>query len=215
MAAQLQNNGFLVSILDTDLYKVKHRFSAKREPGSDVNIQLTMQQAVLHHFPAAQATYRFTHRDKDRFFSFECFERFREAVAGEIPPVMRVVFSEAPIYAEFSKLSLTHDELLWLRQTCPYLTAGYLDYLAGYRYKPEQVRIVFHPVTMDGGYGNLEIEATGPWVETIFWEVPLMACLSEIYFRTTSTDWSYEGQAGRRFTFREEGLTVGASNCCS
>lgn len=40
------------------------------------------------------------------------------------------------------------------------------------------------------------MEASGPWVETIFWEVPLMACLSETFFQTTDTDWSYDGQAG-------------------
>lgn len=44
--------------------------------------------------------------------------------------------------------------------------------------------------------GNLEISATGPWVETILWEVPLMACLSEIYFRTADRDWTYDGQEG-------------------
>jgi len=36
-----------------------------------------MQQAVLHHFPEAQATYRFTHRDKDVFFTQKCIEEFK------------------------------------------------------------------------------------------------------------------------------------------
>ena len=54
----------------------------------------------------------------------------------------------------------------------------------------------FDLVTSDGVLGNINIEATGPWAETILWEVPLMACLSEIYFHTDATDWSYDGQAG-------------------
>ena len=37
----------------------------------------------------------------------------------------------------------------------------------------------------------------GLWVETIMWEVPLMACLSELYFSVVNTDWDYAGQPGK------------------
>jgi nicotinate phosphoribosyltransferase len=93
-------------------------------------------------------------------------------------------------------MSLTDDELQWLRTTCPFFKPNYLEYLSNYRFKPDQVQITFTPISVDGEYGDLEIIATGLWVETIFWEVHLMACLSEIFFRTVDTDWSYEGQAG-------------------
>jgi len=45
--------------------------------------------------------------------------------------------------------------------------------------------------------GSVEIEARGLWLETILWEVPLMACLSEIYFRYADQDWDYTRQEGR------------------
>ncbi|KAG6840931.1 hypothetical protein C0991_003189 [Blastosporella zonata] len=147
-----------VSILDTDLYK------------------FTMQQAVLHHFPDVQATYRFTNRDKTRLFSRQSIERFRTAVS------------------QFTDLALTPDELAWLKQTCPFLTSSYLSYLSSYRFKPEQVRITFVPTTADGLFGNVEIEAFGPWIETILWEVPLMATLSECFFSFVDTDWNYDNQ---------------------
>jgi nicotinate phosphoribosyltransferase len=89
---------------------------------------------------------------------------------------------------------LTPDERQWLQETCPYFTQEYLDYLASYRFKPEQVKVTFTPVSEDGLSGRLDLEATGPWVETILWEVPLMASLSECYFTTQMTDWSYDGQ---------------------
>jgi len=146
------------SILDTDLYK------------------LTMQQAVLHHFPDAQSTYRFTHRDTDVFFTRTCIEQFKEAVT------------------HFSELALTPSERVWLESACPYFTSQYLDYLSAYRFKPEQVRIEFVPVSSDGERGHVEIEAVGLWVEAIFWEVPLMATLSEIYFKTVDTDWGDDDQ---------------------
>lgn len=99
---------------------------------------------------------------------------------------------------EFSKVALTDSELEWLQVTCPYLKPEYLEYLRRYKFKPEQVEVTFVPLTDDPNEdkGHVEIVAIGPWVETILWEVPLMACLSELYFRMVDSDWDYSGQAG-------------------
>lgn len=91
---------------------------------------------------------------------------------------------------------MTEDQFQWLKRTCPYLKPSYLQYLSEYRFKTEQINIQFVSTSDDGQYGHVEIEAIGPWVETIMWEVPLMACLSEIFFRSVSTDWTEEGQPG-------------------
>lgn len=164
------------SILDTDLYK------------------FTMQQAVLRHFPEVQATYRFTHRDKDIYFSRECYNLFVESIK------------------HFGEMGLTDTEHAWLAKTCSYFSSEYLEYLSKFRFKPEQVKVTFHPkdpyapvsryqppphedgVEGRDELGRIDIEASGPWHETILWEVPLMACLSELFFTTVDTDWSYEGQ---------------------
>lgn len=42
-----------------------------------------MQQAVLHHFPDVQASYRFTHRDKDVPFTREAVEALKESITRE------------------------------------------------------------------------------------------------------------------------------------
>lgn len=101
------------------------------------------------------------------------------------------------LFADFATLSLTKEERKSLEEQCPYFQAQYLDYLQKYRFKPEQVKVNFIPVLDAGkGWGNVEIEVVGLWAEAIMWEVPLMACLSETYFRTDDVDWDYEGQAG-------------------
>jgi nicotinate phosphoribosyltransferase len=97
---------------------------------------------------------------------------------------------------EFSTLSLTPDERDWLKNTCPHLKPAYLDYLSTYRFKPSQVQVTFVPRAPDSDEGRIEFEASGPWIEAILWEVPLMATLSEIYFITADKDWSDGGQAG-------------------
>jgi nicotinate phosphoribosyltransferase len=107
-----------------------------------------------------------------------------------------ILISPTAYFPEFSALRVTDAELRWLKRTCPYFKPHFLEYLSKYRFKPEQVRINFIPVSEDGEFGHVDIEAVGPWIETIMWEVPLMACLSEIYFRLVTTDWIDEGQAG-------------------
>ncbi|KIJ66773.1 hypothetical protein HYDPIDRAFT_26195 [Hydnomerulius pinastri MD-312] len=138
--------------------------------------KFTMQQAVWKRFQGKEALYRFTHRDSDVFFPRKCVEEFKKCINN------------------FGSLSLTEDEKTWLQGVCPYFTADYLEYLANFRFKPEQVAINFIPISQDLQFGNVEIEASGPWEETILWEVPMMACLSELYFCIGATDWSYEYQ---------------------
>jgi nicotinate phosphoribosyltransferase len=46
-----------------------------------------MQQAVLHHFPDIQATYRFTNRNSMALFSRQCIERFTTAVSSPFNPL--------------------------------------------------------------------------------------------------------------------------------
>lgn len=56
--------------------------------------------------------------------------------------------------------------------------------------------IKFVPSEQDPNIGLLDMEVTGPWLETILWEVPLMSLLSESYFQVVDRDWDYEGQEG-------------------
>ncbi|KAJ7573854.1 nicotinate phosphoribosyltransferase [Mycena floridula] len=154
--------------------------------------KLTMQQAVLLKFGDVPATYRFTLRDKTVSFSKQCIDAFRLAVS------------------KFSEVYLTEAEHAWLQKTCPYFSSEYLSYLAQYRYKPEQVHITFVPHSENGDSGVVEIEAVGPWVETILWEVPLMACLSETYFKTVDTDWNYDGQQELAYSKSKTLIEAGA-----
>lgn len=77
-------------------------------------------------------------------------------------------------------LSLTEDEERWLRTnpSLSWLPRSYIDFLKGYRFDPSEVFIQQH------GSG-LEVGISGPWYRAIRWEVPLLATISELYYRMT------------------------------
>ncbi|KAJ7475658.1 nicotinate phosphoribosyltransferase [Mycena latifolia] len=155
--------------------------------------KITMQQAILRLFPGTQASYKFTMRDKSAVFTTEAFRVFQETVD------------------HFGDLKLTESEHAYLKTTCPYLTDEYLLYLRDYRFKPtEQVHIKFVPTSADGATGLVEIDISGLWLETILWEVPLMACLSEVYFQFVVTDWNYDGQKALAY---EKGRALLQGDC--
>lgn len=119
-----------------------------------------MQNAVVKLFPRAKVRFQFINRGKTPFP-----EGFAEQLRKEVH--------------QMSLLQLTADEKNFLAERCYYLDPTYLDFLAGYKYDPSEVGIV-----QNGGELNISIE--GYWYRTIMWEVPLMAMISELYFKMTN-----------------------------
>lgn len=124
--------------------------------------KITMGQVVFHKFPDAVAKYKFINRGKTQFP-----EGFAEALRKEVNAM--------------GKLRLSYKEIDWLDSNwC--MGMDYVSYLADFRFKPKQVIINQNSV-------ELEVGVEGPWKETIFWEVPLMAIISELYFKMTGKEY--------------------------
>ena len=121
--------------------------------------KISMQKAVCKLFPRSVVSYRFINRGKTEF------------PPGFGEELQRLV-DDTPY------LGLTGSEYDFLREKCPYLDQAYLDFLRGYRFNPAEVAI--HQFN-----GGLHVEITGLWYRTILWEVPLMAMISELYFKMT------------------------------
>lgn len=86
-----------------------------------------------------------------------------------------------------SALVLQPNEAAWLRDRVPWLGTSYLEYLRNYRYDPKEISFVVKD-------GELQLEINGTWERTILWEVPLMALISELFFKHCDTNWTMEGQ---------------------
>lgn len=144
--------------------------------------KLTMGQAVFHNHSTVDAGYQFVNRGGTPFpVGFD--QQLREQVDS------------------MADLSLNHNQRRFLEEKTP-LSSDYLDWFSNYRFDPREVSI-----RQNGG--ELSVNIDGPWERTIYWEVPLMATISELYFRNTGhqPDKSWESRCqSKAQTFREAGI---------
>lgn len=118
--------------------------------------KLHMQQAVFHHYSQVPVVAEFRCRSSEILGTY----------ANEIRQQVQLM----------ADLSLTKEEFHYL-SSLPFFKEDYLTWLKQFHFKPEQVDIS----TTDDR--QLAIRISGPWVEVIMWEVPLLALVSEIVQR--------------------------------
>lgn len=147
----------ITSLLDTDAYK------------------LHMQQAVFRQKLNVPASFEFINRNTDDHLG-----RYAQEVQDHVNALAGVF--------------LTDEEYVYLK-SLPFFKEDYLNYLRSYRFNPSQVEIFTIPsknlgsdaTSASNPYGedqtDLVIRVAGPWEETILWEVPLLAILSELVQR--------------------------------
>jgi nicotinate phosphoribosyltransferase len=145
----------------------------------------TQQFAILDNFPGLDVEYRFVDRRPSGKFN----DIFMKAFQQELE--------------RMATLRVNDEEIRWLARTCPFLGPDYLAYLHNYRYDPNEV----HAEICDG---NLSVGIKGKWERTILWEVPLLAIISELYFKLIETNWSMDGQYSLA---AEKADALSQSNC--
>jgi nicotinate phosphoribosyltransferase len=119
--------------------------------------KFSMQSAVIKLFPRIKVRYQFINRGKTEFP-----DGFAEALRKEI--------------AKMGNLALSKEEKKYLQDRCYYFDPTYLDFLMGYRYDSSEVGVIQRD-------GDLQIFIEGYWYRTILWEVPILAIISELYFK--------------------------------
>ena len=172
----------VISFLDTDLYK------------------LTMQCAVLKYYKDVPVTYSFTNRTPEKRLSRKGFVWLQEQIQ------------------KLGNISLSTEEYQFLKTHCSYLTPAYLDFLKEFRLRPrDQVAVTFQPLdgetaagSGDDQLGEIDIQISGTWAETILYEIPILALTSEAYFKHMDTDWTYDEQEERAF---DKGMRLLEAGC--
>jgi nicotinate phosphoribosyltransferase len=158
--------------------------------------KLTMHCCVLKFFPDVEVTYKYTNRTPDMKFTRSGYLWLQKQIE------------------KLGDMVLSKDELQFLKNSCAYLSEPYLEYLATFRlYPSKQVHLSFHP-TKDSGSdddaGNIDLHTTGTWLDTILYEIPLLALISEAYFKFSDRDWTHDGQVERA---KRKGLELLKNGC--
>jgi nicotinate phosphoribosyltransferase len=159
--------------------------------------KLTMQCAVLKYFPDISVSYRFTNRTPHMQLTRAAFNWLQTQVQN------------------LGNIRVTSEEIAWLEKTCPYLSKEYLDFLKDFYLKPaEQLELSFSPKQGtsedDAQPGEVHFAIAGLWVDTILYEIPLLALVSEAYFKFVDTDWNHAGQLEKA---KHKGLQLLEGGC--
>src|SRR3954453_7240342 len=120
--------------------------------------KFTMMQGVLHQFPGAQVEYKFKCRTEGVDFR-PYLDEIREEVVA------------------LSTLRFRDDELRYLRGL-RFMKSDFVDFLGLFHFNDKYVRI-----GAGDKPGEMDITIRGPWLHTIMYEIPVLAIVSEIYFR--------------------------------
>lgn len=121
--------------------------------------------------------------------------------------------------SKLANVSITAEEIDYLRNTCKYFSSEYLDFLKDFRLHPKkQVELSFEPDKPDkpsstesgSDEGHVSLFVKGSWLNTILYEIPLLALTSEAYFKFCDTDWDHQGQREKAM---EKGLRLLEAGC--
>ncbi len=121
--------------------------------------KFTTSYAYSKLFPRAYGEFEFVDRSNGNYP-----DGFDEMVRNELQ--------------EMTKLSLTKDEEAFMRKNLPYLPPIYIDFLKGFRFDPSEVTVWME-------YRKLHIKATALLYRVTMWETPILATVSELFFKVT------------------------------
>lgn len=109
-------------------------------------------------------------------------------------------------------LFLTKEEELFLKNKLPYLPPTYIDFLKGYRFDPAEVEVEMTD-------GKLSIRSSGLLYRITFWETPILAIVSELYFRemgvTPDVEYMERRLIEKATLMREHGIVFFFSECAA
>ena len=117
--------------------------------------KFSMSYFYMMKYPEAEGTFVFMDRNNSKYS-----EKFVEALKDEIKA--------------FSKLEMDDEEFDWAVRTIKYIPRFFWEWYRGFKFDPNAVS-----VNLDKD-GELEITASGYLYQITFWEVPLLAMVSEL-----------------------------------
>ena len=89
--------------------------------------------------------------------------------------------------------------------------------MSTFRFRPsEQIELTFAPTTTTvnsndhSTLGDIHLKTIGLWVDTILYEIPLLALISEAYFKFCDRDWNHHEQEKKAY---QKGIKLLENGC--
>lgn len=121
--------------------------------------KFTMMQAVLHQFPGSEVEYKFRCRSP----------------GVQLTPYVDEIRDEI---ARLCQLRFADDELDYMR-SLRFIKSDFVDFLGLFKLNQKYISVT--PLAN----GEIDIRVRGPWLHTIMFEIPVLAIISEVYYRNT------------------------------
>lgn len=83
-------------------------------------------------------------------------------------------------------IRISDDEIRFMRRKCYFLPVWFFTFLKGFRFDPDEVSVA------QDADGRLRISIEGLLWKTVFWEVPVLAIVSELKHRMNSEQVRYD-----------------------
>lgn len=120
--------------------------------------KFSMSNYYIQNFPEASGTFAFHDRNKTKYTP-----EFVSALKEE--------------FDSLRKLFLQKSEFDWAVKNIPYIPQFYWEWLRSFRYEPEKIK-----VWLDD-QNHLQIEVTDLMYKVTFYEIPILAIVSEVFHR--------------------------------
>ena len=121
--------------------------------------KFSMMQAIFHRFPDVNVEYELKVRNHP----------------GEL--LRDLVLQIEKEVVHLCTLRFDSGELAYLRNF-PWLTENFIEYLRLFQLNPDYIKVYYDETP--GYYGNFRVSVSGSWLNTILFEVPVLAIVSEL-----------------------------------
>jgi nicotinate phosphoribosyltransferase len=138
--------------------------------------KLTMMQVVLHQYAGAWVRYAFKWRNWDQMHLQYSLGDFKNKIDKKI--------------ARLCELRFHHDELEYL-SNIPFFKADFIEYLRLFQLNKNYVNTYIEN-------DELKINIEGPWLNTILFEIRVLAIISKLYTEMNGFPEAKWQQEGRR-----------------
>lgn len=125
--------------------------------------KINMTAVILHQLNKDRTTWSFKCRNEDVRFTPEMVQEIRDQID------------------HYCTLRFTNEEIEWLKKNLPWLSEDYFEFLRIWHPFRDEIKINEGNVQAYNDCG-LAIEADGTWLNTSFYEIPVLAIVNEVYF---------------------------------